>query len=94
MNEAPRKELSLFDSTCLIVGIILGAGIYQVAPDDFTGCGLCVDICPAKNKRSARLKAINMAELAPIRFHGSDPGGSHERREPIAHTDPASPGRG
>jgi len=30
---APRKELTLFDSTCLIVGIIIGAGIYQMAPE-------------------------------------------------------------
>jgi APA family basic amino acid/polyamine antiporter len=29
----PKKELSLFDSTCIIVGIIIGAGIYQMAPD-------------------------------------------------------------
>lgn len=32
MSIAPRKELSLFDSTCIIVGIIIGAGIYQTAP--------------------------------------------------------------
>jgi len=32
MAVAPRKELSLFDSTCIIVGIIIGAGIYQMAP--------------------------------------------------------------
>ncbi len=32
MPVAPRKELSLFDSTCIIVGIIIGAGIYQMAP--------------------------------------------------------------
>src|SRR5205807_206365 len=32
----------------------------QVAPEDCTGCGICVDICPAKNKAEARLKAINM----------------------------------
>ena len=30
---APRKELSLFDSTCIIVGIIIGAGIYDTAPN-------------------------------------------------------------
>ncbi|MHC4723971.1 MAG: APC family permease [Planctomycetota bacterium] len=30
---APKKELSLFDSTCIIVGIIIGAGIYQMSPD-------------------------------------------------------------
>lgn len=33
MQIAPRKELSLFDSTCIIVGIIIGAVIYQMAPD-------------------------------------------------------------
>jgi len=32
VQEAPKKELTLFDSTCLIVGIIIGAGIYEVAP--------------------------------------------------------------
>jgi APA family basic amino acid/polyamine antiporter len=33
MSSQPRQQLSLFDSTCLIVGIIIGAGIYQMAPD-------------------------------------------------------------
>ncbi|MCM2369821.1 pyruvate:ferredoxin (flavodoxin) oxidoreductase [Rhodopirellula sp. ICT_H3.1] len=33
----------------------------QVAPDDCTGCGVCVDICPAKSKASVRHKAINMS---------------------------------
>jgi amino acid transporter len=33
MSVIPRRDLSLFDSTCLIVGIIIGAGIYQMAPD-------------------------------------------------------------
>jgi APA family basic amino acid/polyamine antiporter len=32
METAPKKELSLFDSTCIIVGIIIGAGIYQMSP--------------------------------------------------------------
>ncbi len=35
----------------------------QVAPDDCTGCGVCVDVCPAKSKVEVRHKAINM-ELA------------------------------
>jgi amino acid transporter len=35
----PRRELSLFDSTCIIVGIIIGAGIYQMAPDIAKGAG-------------------------------------------------------
>lgn len=38
LNE-PRRVLSLFDSTCLIVGIIVGVGIYQVAPDVARGVG-------------------------------------------------------
>jgi pyruvate-ferredoxin/flavodoxin oxidoreductase len=32
----------------------------QVAPDDCTGCGVCVDVCPAKSKEEVRHKAINM----------------------------------
>jgi basic amino acid/polyamine antiporter, APA family len=32
MGIAPKKELSIFDSTCIIVGIIIGAGIYETAP--------------------------------------------------------------
>jgi pyruvate-ferredoxin/flavodoxin oxidoreductase len=32
----------------------------QVAPDDCTGCGICVDVCPAKDKSQVRRKAINM----------------------------------
>jgi len=38
----------------------------QVSPEDCTGCGVCVEACPAKNKREARLKAVNMAAQAPI----------------------------
>jgi pyruvate-ferredoxin/flavodoxin oxidoreductase len=32
----------------------------QVAPDDCTGCGVCVDICPAKSKSEVKHKSINM----------------------------------
>jgi pyruvate-ferredoxin/flavodoxin oxidoreductase len=32
----------------------------QVAPDDCTGCGVCVDVCPARSKEVVKLKAINM----------------------------------
>jgi pyruvate-ferredoxin/flavodoxin oxidoreductase len=39
----------------------------QVAPEDCTGCALCVEACPAKNKQQAGLKAINMVEQLPIR---------------------------
>ena len=40
----------------------------QVAPEDCTGCGVCVDICPVKNKSEVRLKAINMVPQPPLRF--------------------------
>jgi pyruvate-ferredoxin/flavodoxin oxidoreductase len=39
----------------------------QVSPEDCTGCSLCVDVCPAKNKSAANLKAINMRPQPPIR---------------------------
>ncbi len=32
----------------------------QVAPEDCTGCGICVDVCPVKNKSETKYKAINM----------------------------------
>ena len=39
----------------------------QVAPEDCTGCRLCVEVCPVKNKSETRLKAINMAAAGPLR---------------------------
>ncbi len=32
----------------------------QVAPDDCTGCGICVEVCPARSKSVAKHKAIDM----------------------------------
>jgi pyruvate-ferredoxin/flavodoxin oxidoreductase len=39
----------------------------QVSGLDCTGCRLCVEVCPAKDKSRASRKAINMADLTPIR---------------------------
>ncbi|MBI3120927.1 MAG: pyruvate:ferredoxin (flavodoxin) oxidoreductase, partial [candidate division NC10 bacterium] len=39
----------------------------QVAPEDCTGCRLCVEVCPVKNKQETRLKAINMMPQPPLR---------------------------
>jgi pyruvate-ferredoxin/flavodoxin oxidoreductase len=39
----------------------------QVAPEDCTGCSLCVSACPAKNKAQVGMKAINMAPQPPLR---------------------------
>jgi pyruvate-ferredoxin/flavodoxin oxidoreductase len=39
----------------------------QVSPEDCTGCRLCVEVCPAKDKSQVGRKAINMAPQPPIR---------------------------
>ncbi|MEL6162589.1 MAG: pyruvate:ferredoxin (flavodoxin) oxidoreductase, partial [Cyanobacteria bacterium J06628_3] len=39
----------------------------QVAPSDCTGCNICVDICPAKDKSNPERKAINMETQLPLR---------------------------
>ncbi len=38
----------------------------QVAPEDCTGCTVCVEACPAKDKNDPERKAINMKDQAPI----------------------------
>ncbi len=38
----------------------------QVSAEDCTGCALCVEICPAKNKSQSGLKAINMSQRSSI----------------------------
>ncbi|HSF14823.1 MAG TPA: pyruvate:ferredoxin (flavodoxin) oxidoreductase [Vicinamibacteria bacterium] len=39
----------------------------QVAPEDCTGCNLCVTVCPAKDRTNPKHKAINMEPQAPLR---------------------------
>jgi len=39
----------------------------QVAPEDCTGCTVCVQVCPAKDKSNPRHKAIDMVPQAEIR---------------------------
>lgn len=34
--------------------------VLQVAPEDCTGCNLCVEVCPAKDRQNPEIKAINM----------------------------------
>ncbi|NQT63089.1 MAG: pyruvate:ferredoxin (flavodoxin) oxidoreductase [Candidatus Marinimicrobia bacterium] len=41
--------------------------ILQVAVEDCTGCNLCVEICPARDKSNLSRKAINMADQRPLR---------------------------
>ena len=39
----------------------------QVAPEDCTGCTLCVEVCPVKNKQQPKFRAINMEPQPPLR---------------------------
>ncbi len=39
----------------------------QAAPEDCTGCSLCVEVCPVKNKSETRLKALNMNPQPPLK---------------------------
>ena len=39
----------------------------QVAPEDCTGCSLCVQVCPAKDKANPRHKSLDMHPMAPLR---------------------------
>ncbi|MCF7823995.1 MAG: pyruvate:ferredoxin (flavodoxin) oxidoreductase [Candidatus Marinimicrobia bacterium] len=41
--------------------------ILQVAVEDCTGCNLCVEVCPARDKSNLNRKAINMAPQRPLR---------------------------
>jgi pyruvate-ferredoxin/flavodoxin oxidoreductase len=40
---------------------------YQVAPEDCTGCTLCVEVCPIRDKSNVSRKALNMADQPPLR---------------------------
>jgi pyruvate-ferredoxin/flavodoxin oxidoreductase len=57
-----------FQSTA-VRGDGAGGALYtlQVAPEDCTGCGVCVEVCPAKDKANPRHKAIDMAPQRPLR---------------------------
>jgi len=39
----------------------------QIAPEDCTGCGLCIQACPVKDKTDTKRRAINMEDQAPLR---------------------------
>lgn len=35
--------------------------VLQIAPEDCTGCNLCVEVCPSRDRNNFDIKAINMA---------------------------------
>ncbi|MBN2475155.1 MAG: amino acid permease [Pirellulales bacterium] len=63
---APKRQLTLFDSTCIIVGIIIGAGIYQMAPTIAQGavCWWGVLLIWAVGGVLSLFGALGYAELA------------------------------
>lgn len=42
----------------------------QVGVEDCTGCALCVEVCPVRDKSIARRKAVNMQDQRPLREQG------------------------
>jgi pyruvate-ferredoxin/flavodoxin oxidoreductase len=59
IDDLPSKGFRSHDHPGLALTI-------QVAPEDCTGCGVCVDVCPAKSKSEVKHKAINME---PVEDH-------------------------
>jgi pyruvate-ferredoxin/flavodoxin oxidoreductase len=45
--------------------------VLQVSVEDCTGCAVCVEVCPAKDKSNVGRKALNMAEQLPLRAQGA-----------------------
>ena len=39
----------------------------QIAPEDCTGCGICISVCPSKDKANPSRKAINLTAQPPVR---------------------------
>jgi pyruvate-ferredoxin/flavodoxin oxidoreductase len=63
----------------------------QVAPEDCTGCTLCVEVCPAKSKTDPAHKALNMEPQLPLRAPERENWNFFEelpavRRDRISHT--------
>jgi pyruvate-ferredoxin/flavodoxin oxidoreductase len=66
--ELAEKAPATFKSTMAKFPELPGKSFtIQVAPEDCTGCGLCVSNCPAKDKSVSNRKAINLATQAPLR---------------------------
>ena len=61
---APAGFLSMAYKAPGAVGM---AYTLQVAPEDCTGCTLCMEVCPAKDKANPRHKALEMRPQPPLR---------------------------
>src|SRR5215475_13282298 len=65
--EARATAPAAFKATSYRAGEFRGLDYtIQVTPDDCTGCGLCVEVCPAKDRSNPRHKAIDMTPQPPL----------------------------
>jgi pyruvate-ferredoxin/flavodoxin oxidoreductase len=64
LNKAPKAFKSIDAKAKDYKGLTF---TLQVSPEDCTQCGLCVKMCPAKNKAEPTRKAINLEPQPPIR---------------------------
>ena len=62
----------------------------QIYLEDCTGCGLCIGVCPAKNKTEVGLRAINMEPKAPV-FEAEKENVSFFETLPFTTTDDLDP---
>jgi len=56
-RQAPARDHAFADQAFTI----------QVAAEDCTGCTLCVEVCPARDRAEPKRKALNMAPQRPLR---------------------------
>lgn len=64
LEGAPEDFLS---ADCRFKGLQEQKYTLQVSPEDCTGCQLCVEVCPAKDRSNVSRKALNMAPVLPLK---------------------------
>src|SRR5438270_3559203 len=63
LNDAPATFKSLKPMHKDWAGLVY---TIQVAPEDCTGCKICVDVCPARSKVNPELQALEMQPQQPL----------------------------
>ena len=82
-RDAPRDVQVAADQRTRLSGLALTRS--RSTPEDCTGCGVCVEVCPAHSKTDAERKAINMEPQPPLSSRSVRTGTSSETsREPTA----------
>lgn len=63
LNDAPESFQSVPAKHPSLQGLYYSV---VISPEDCTGCRVCVEVCPAKNRSEPKLKALNMQPIKPI----------------------------